>query len=33
VKESIAQVDEVQDVLDIKETHKQHILNSGTEIL
>ena len=33
VKESIAHVDEVEDALEIKGIHKQHILNSGTEIL
>lgn len=33
VKESVAQKDEVDEILDIKGLHKQHILNSGTEIL
>ena len=33
VKESIGQKDEVEEVLEIKGLHKQHILNSGTEIL
>jgi len=33
VKESIASQDQLGDQLDIKGMHKQHILNSGTEIL
>ena len=33
VKESIGQKDEIEEVLEIKGLHKQHILNSGTEIL
>lgn len=33
VKESIGQKDEINEVLEIKGLHKQHILNSGTEIL
>lgn len=33
VKESIAKKDEGDEILDIKGLHKQHILNSGTEIL
>lgn len=33
VKESIASLDEVDELLAIKGVHKAHILNSGTEIL
>jgi len=33
VKESIANVDDEDEELDIKGFHKNHILNSGTEIL
>jgi len=33
VKESIALKDEIEDELDIKGLHRNHILNSGTEIL
>jgi cation-transporting ATPase 13A1 len=33
VKESIAQKDEGDEILEIKGLHKSHILNSGTEIL
>lgn len=33
VKESIAQIDEVESELDIKGMHKVHVLNCGTEIL
>jgi len=33
VKESIAQLDDIDDPLEIKGIHKSHILNSGTDIL
>jgi len=33
VKESVAQLDEIEEVLSIKGVHKSHILNSGTDIL
>jgi len=33
VKESIASLDESEDLLDLKGMHKNHILNSGTEVL
>ena len=33
VKESIAQIDEGEDELQIKGMHKFHVLNCGTEIL
>ena len=33
VKESIAQLDEIEAQLQIKGIHTSHILNSGTEIL
>lgn len=33
VKESIAQKDEIDQVLDMEGPHKNHLLHSGTEIL
>jgi cation-transporting ATPase 13A1 len=33
VKECIAQLDDIEDLLSIKGVHKSHILNSGTDIL